>query len=99
MLEKLHLAAIEEILDLLDDIPHVAIVNDSKFMKFLKIGFIKGKGSGSSSWTAEFLIPRLKDNVAMDALTFFLSDLRNGLLPDCLKPYFLAGDLLVLAKD
>ena len=35
----------------------------------------------------------------MDALTFFLSDLRNGRLPRELKFYFLSANLLALAKD
>ena len=65
--------------------PHVAIENNARFRKFLTKEFIKGKGSGPSSWTAEYLLPLIKDKYTMDALTFFLSDLRNGRLPRDLK--------------
>ena len=45
------------------------------------------------------LLPLIKCKQVMDALAFFLSDLRNGRLPDRLKQYILPADLLAFEKD
>ena len=58
----------------------MSIDNSSDFNKFLN-KFIRGKGAGPSAWRAEFLLPLLNDNEAMNNLTFILSDFKNGRLP------------------
>ena len=98
-LESLHPARVEKIPDLPKNAKTYSISNDKKFREFIRNKFINGKGAGPSGWSAEILLPLIKCKQVMDALVFFLSDFRNGRLPDRLKQYLLPANILAFAKE
>ena len=67
-------------------------------LKFIEGKFSSGQAPGPSGWTGELLLSLLKDNDACDLLVFFVSDLRNVLLPYELNPYILGASLLALSS-
>lgn len=101
LLQKLHPLPLphDSVLPVLpDDIPMLTVNADEGLVKII-CQMVNGSAPGPSGWTAEMVRVLTEDPDCLTGLAMLIQDITNGNLPDSIKPFLLASNLIGLDKN